>query len=188
MKVQDTLITVEEFEKLYINRPYELLEGKVLKVSPTALSHGDVANLIGYYLRHFLITHGIGGTVVAAETGFKLSEITLRAPDAAYVSAAKLAQVKNREKFLPFAPDLAVEVVSPGDRKSTVQKKIDLYKQANVPLIWIVYTSKPRVVVYAANTEPRTVSLKETLDGGEVLPGLQLKIADLFPHTSKQDS
>ncbi len=180
MTTQERLMTVDEFEQTYMDRPYELIEGVVVKVSPTVFDHGYVTAQIAFELNHFIRTHPMG-VVVGAETGFKLSNITMRAPDAAYISKAKLVLITDRRKFLPFAPDLAVEVVSPTDRKAKLEKKIELFMSAGTSLLWIIHLKKPRVIVYQTGKEPFTVPHEGTLDGGDVLPGLQIRVADLFP-------
>jgi Uma2 family endonuclease len=185
MMPHNSLITAAQFEQRYTNRSYELIAGRVVKVRLSGGLHGIVVNLIGYALQQYQFTHGIGGSIVA-NTGFWLSDQTLCAPDVAYFGAGKKAQIKDQYKFLPFAPDLAVEVVS--SKKWMVQQRIELYQQANVPLIWMIYTNKPSIVVYHAGVESKPLAIDETLNGGELLPGFQVKVADLFPDNTKQDS
>lgn len=180
MKTQDRLMTVDEFEKVYVDQPYELIEGRVIKVSPTVQSHGAITGLIAYELIAFLKGHPLG-RVYGAETGFQLSNITMRAPDVAFAGNAKLKLITDPDKFLPFAPDLAVEVVSPSDRAAKVKKKIELFMAAGTPLFWVIYLKTPRVVVHTQNSAPKTIGLDGVLDGGDVLPGLQIHVADLFP-------
>lgn len=180
MLVQDKLMTVDEFERLYMDRPYELWEGKVVKVSPTGGTHGIITLSVGSELRIFVKQHGLG-QVFGAETGFRLSNITLRAPDVAFVGQTKMSTVKNLRKFMPFAPDLAVEVISPSDRIGKVQNKLELYMAAGTPLIWCFFEDKPRVVVYELDKPFYVVPLNGTLDGGSVLPGFQIPVSELFP-------
>ncbi len=180
MLVQDKLMTVDEFERLYMDRPYELWEGKVVKVSPTAYVHGSISRRVSQKLGNFVDANGLGD-VVGAETGFKLSSITLRAPDAAFISNAKLKMIKDKRKFLPFAPDLAIEIVSPSDRAGKIQRKIELYLAARTPLLWVFYEDDPRVVVYELDKPFYVVPLSGMLDGGNILPGFRIAVAELFP-------
>ncbi len=180
MKVQDKRLTADEFEALYMDEPYELIEGKLIEVSPTAASRGSITSRVTTQLRLFVDAHRLG-EVYGAETGFMLSPITVRAPDAAFIGNAKLALIKDADRFLPFAPDLAVAVVSPNDRATQIQKKIELFLTAGTPLIWIVYADMPRVIVYRPDQAPKTVLYGDVLDGDDVLPGLHIAVADLFP-------
>ena len=180
MLIQEKLLTVDEFERRYVDKPYELWEGKVVKVSPTGGLHGIVPVSVGSEIGTYVKQHGLG-QVFGAETGFRLSGITLRAPDVAFVGQAKMSTVKDLRKFLPFAPDLAVEVISPSERIGRVQNKLELYIAARTPLIWFFYEDQPRVVVYELDKPFYVVPLDGTLDGGNVLPGFQIAVAELFP-------
>jgi Uma2 family endonuclease len=222
MNASNPLITAAQFERHYANRPYELIEGRVVKVRLSGNIHGIVASLVSYELQSFLFTHAASGKIVD-NTGFWLSEQTLCAPDVAYIGAEKQMQIRNKYNFLHFAPDLAVEVVSSREQQASVAKRVDLYRQAHVPMIWIVYTDQklsglsprlkprarlklsattlslarcfsagnspqPSVAVYRAGAEVEMLSPDAMLDGGDVLPGFQLKVAELFPDHIKQDS
>ncbi|MHB8625255.1 MAG: Uma2 family endonuclease [Aggregatilineales bacterium] len=180
MLVQEKLMTVDEFERLYIDRPYELWEGQIVKVSPTGGTHGITTISVGAEVRAFVKQHNLG-EVFGAETGFRLSNISLRAPDVAFVGHAKMATVKDLNKFLPFAPDLAVEVISPSERTGKVQTKLELSIAARTPLVWYFYEDRPRVIVYELDKPFRVIPLDGTLDGGNVLPGFQIAVAELFP-------
>ena len=173
-------MTVEAFWEQYANQPYELIDGEVVAVVPAGLSHGFITSRIAAKLRQFVDEHDLG-EVTGAETGFRLSSDTLRAPDAAFISHAKLTTVVEAEKFATFAPDLAVEVVSPNDAASDIQQKVDSYLEAGTALVWVIYPDLRKVVVHHPDGTARSVPYEGTLDGGEVLPGLQLPVADLFP-------
>lgn len=81
---------------------------------------------------------------------------------------------------MPLAPDLVVEVVSPGDRFDEIAEKIDLYQRAGVPLIWLVVPRLRLVVVHRLGEPQATLRDGEFLDGGDVVPGFQLAVAEIF--------
>ena len=83
-------------------------------------------------------------------------------------------------KFLELAPDLAVEVVSPSDSANEIQEKVNEYLDVGVRLIWVVYPIQHTVTVYAADRAGRLLNEADTLDGGDVLPGFSLAVADIF--------
>ncbi len=92
-----------------------------------------------------------------------------------------MASVTEPQKYIPFAPDLAVEVVSPGDSASETRDKVDLYRAAGTRLIWVIYPSLRKVDVYLPDGTSYQVAEEGTLDGGDVLPGLQIPVSRLFP-------
>ena len=178
MVVHEKLMTVEEFWAVYAGQPYELVEGRIVEVTPAGFSHGAITSRAAALLRTFVDTHGLG-EVVGAETGFWLDERTLRTPDCAFVRHEKLASITEADKYAPFAPDLAVEVVSPGDNASDIRDQVSQYRAAGTHLIWVIYPSIRKVDVYLP--DGTSYEAGKLLDGGDVLPGLQLETADLFP-------
>ncbi|MFP3942052.1 MAG: Uma2 family endonuclease, partial [Thermoanaerobaculia bacterium] len=94
----------------------ELVRGDLVREPPTSFGHGVRAVEIGYALRRFLEEHPLG-VACGAETGFILSRDpdTVRAPDAAFVTRERAERFGGREGFFEGTPDLAAEVVSPGD-------------------------------------------------------------------------
>jgi Uma2 family endonuclease len=179
MVIQDRLMTVEEFWAEYADKPFELVRGRVIEVSPAGNEASETGVNISTELKIFVKAHPIG-RITGADGGYQLGPNTMRAPDVGFYGNEKLATLKDRKKYLPFAPDLAVEVVSPNDSASEVQDKVALYLQAGTRLVWVFYPDL-RQVVHHPDRTARTLSAEETLDGEDVLPGLQLKIADLFP-------
>jgi len=103
---------------------YELIRGELKKMPPPGHVHGRVAMKFGWRLAQHVETKNLGN-VYAAETGFLLETDpdTVRAPDCAFVSRDRLAAIGDVEGYLPGAPDLAVEVISPGDTYTEVEEK-----------------------------------------------------------------
>ncbi len=85
-----------------------------------------------------------------------------------------------RVKFWPGVPDLAAEVVSPSDRPKDVAAKAQTWLDAGVRLVWVVNPRQQTVTVYSAACQPRVLHSTDTLDGGEVLPGFTLAVAEIF--------
>jgi Uma2 family endonuclease len=177
-----TLMTAEQFMQLPDDgRRYDLLRGELVQMAPAGFDHGTTALRIGACLLDFVEAHKLGA-VCSAETGFILArnpDVVL-APDAAFVRADRLPPAAQREGFLPLAPDLAVEVVSPGDRPGYIRAKIAEYQAAGVPLLWLFNPRQRTVVVYAAGRPPRTLRENDVLDGGDVLPSFRLPLAEIF--------
>ncbi len=179
MTVQEQLMTAEAFWELHAGKPYELVRGEVIEVPLAGYSHGATCSCVAGKLGAFVDAHDLGDVVI--DTGFRLAADTICGPDVAFMSQQNLATITESDKYLPFAPDLAVEVVSPGDTASEVQDKVDLYLDAGTRLVWIMYPTLQHVVVHRADRTSKTVLRDGIVDGEDVLPGLKIAVVDLFP-------
>jgi Uma2 family endonuclease len=102
-------------------------------------------------------------------------------PDILYVSRERMPAGNPLDyQFLPAAPDLAVVILSRGQPNQRFNRKIAFYLEQGVRLIWIVDPRTRTVTVLAPDREPRTLTAGDTLDGGEVLPGFSVPIAENF--------
>jgi Uma2 family endonuclease len=182
MAVQERLYTADELWELSRGedaRHYELDEGQLVEMSPTGDAHGIVANWIAFLITAYVDKHNLG-EVTAAETGFTLSTDpdVVRAPDVAFIAKARLTPITG--KFYPFAPDLAVEVVSPGDTAHQIRRKTAQFLHAGTRLIWVVYPDQRLVDVYRPDHDSTSYENVGTLDGFEMLPGLNLDLKEVF--------
>jgi Uma2 family endonuclease len=103
---------------------------------------------------------------------------TVRGPDVAFWSIKR--QPEMPEGYFLIPPDLAVEVLSPDDRRGDVRAKIKEYVFYSVPLVWLVDPETRTVLVYRGNMRGTELGDDDALDGGDVLPGFSCKVADLF--------
>jgi Uma2 family endonuclease len=153
----------------------------LIEMAPPGGEHGYVAGKAFSRLSAFIEQHRLGGALFAAETGFRIvrDPDTVRAPDVAYVSAARLTQARVAG-YPDLAPDLVVEVVSPNDRASEIHAKVMQWLQAGTQLVWVLYSASRSVVAHRPDGEARVLQADDTLDGGAVLPGFTCQVADLF--------
>ena len=84
------------------------------------------------------------------------------------------------DNFVPLAPDLAVEVLSPSDRMADAMSKVTMYLQAGVRLVWLVDPATLTVTIFRQDAAPKMVSEADTLDGGDVLPSFRVPVAEIF--------
>jgi Uma2 family endonuclease len=182
MSVATRLITADEF----LAWPddglrHELLNGEVVSMSLPGGRHGKIALKIGRLVGNYIEAHQLGDTY-AAETGFVLTRNpdTVRGADVAFVRRERLAEVINPDKHLPFAPDLAVEVLSPNDRPEPLVAKIAEWLGAGTREVWAVDPATRNVTVHRGAEDPVVLGETDILDGGSVLPGFELVVGAFF--------
>lgn len=163
----------------------ELIEGVVYSMSPAGEAHGLIAGDLFGFIWNYVRQHH-SGRVTAAETGYVLhknpdGKDTILAPDVGFVTTER-APAQPSKRFVPLAPDLAVEVMSPNDKYPEVAHKIRLYLAHGTRLVWIVDPKYRTVEVHTPNGTT-TLTGDATLDGGDVLPGFTLALRDVFPTT-----
>lgn len=157
---------------------FELVKGELRAMSPSGGESTIVAaNLLGFIIVH-VKTNDLG-YVTGADGGFILDEDTVRVPDVGFVAKDRMPRPIPK-KFIPLAPDLAVEVISPTDSASEVDEKIVQYLKAGVKMVWVVYPASRTVMAHSADGAYR-LDEDAALDGGAVLPGFKLAVRDVFP-------
>lgn len=161
---------------------YELVRGEMIRLTPAGAEHGVIAQLLAEKLSYHVRARRLG-LVCAAETGYLLfrDPDTVRAPDVSFVSRERMAGVGIPQGYWPCAPDLAVEVVSPGDRFQDLVEKVRDYLAAGTRRVWVVEPRSRTVSVYRSPTEVRVLTAADELDGEDAVPGFRLPVADLFP-------
>ncbi|HWE62582.1 MAG TPA: Uma2 family endonuclease [Chloroflexota bacterium] len=177
-----TLITAEQFFATPDdNLRHDLVEGEVWTMSLAGGEHGDIAMRLGYRIFAHVEAHMLG-TVAAAETGFILARNpdTVLGPDVAFVQSARIPAEGVPKKHWPLAPDLAVEIVSPGDRAGEIARKVELYLRAGVQLIWVIYPATHTVVVHEPSGAIRSLTDDDVLDGSRTLPGFSCPVNALW--------
>jgi Uma2 family endonuclease len=179
--VTTSKLTIEEFETLPLEGRWELIDGEPVEMSPAADESASIGATIIGLLWSFVQPRRLG-RLYNAEGGFVLfpDRPTVRVPDAAFVLAERAPHGKARKNFPRLAPDLVVEVLSPSDRASDVVAKLEMYQEAGVRLIWLVDPDPLTVTVIAAGHATKVLHMGDTLDGGDVLPGFSVPVADIF--------
>lgn len=182
MAVERRLVTAEEFLALPNDHMrHELIDGEVRTMAPASGGHGDCAGAIHVNLGRFCYETPVA-RVLAAETGFivRRHPDRVRAPDVAVVRTESVPERGFGTGFIRGAPDLAVEVVSPGDADDAVHDKVRDWLAAGSALVWVVYATARRLVVHRADGSAQALGPDDEVDGGEVLPGFRMKVADLL--------
>ena len=149
-------------------------------MSPAGGRHGRIALKLARRLGDQVERHGLGETF-AAETGFLLTQDpdTVRAPDVAFVSHARLRGLADHPSYLPLAPDLVAEVVSRSDSSSEVEEKALGWLSAGVAVVLVVDPQTKTIRDYRSAQEIR-VYAEGNIELNEVISGYRLDVSELF--------
>ncbi len=160
----------------------ELLDGRLAERPFASLICGVVGQRLAVALGNFIRATD-AGVLVNAGTGFQLSRNpdTVLAPSIGFVAKDRLPDdLSALIGFFPGAPDLAVEIVSPGDTYNEVETKVARYLDAGTRLVWVVRPKQKRVEVHRADGSSALLSVDKILDGESVVPDFTLPIARIF--------
>jgi Uma2 family endonuclease len=179
-----TLLTAEDLDDLPENPcvwRYELVEGEPVEVSPAGMVHTLIVGLIYRLLANHLDQHN-SGLVIVDGLGYVLERDpdTLRVPDVSFISRARLPESGPTGSFADTVPDLVVEVVSPGNTAAELRRRTRDYLAAGVPSIWIAWPEERSMSVYTESLVAIELDATDTPDGGDVLPGFSVTVAELF--------
>ncbi|MBC8171868.1 MAG: Uma2 family endonuclease [Anaerolineae bacterium] len=160
----------------------ELSEGELSEMSPAGGKHGWLAHRFALRIGNFVEAHD-AGYVTAAETGYILHKNpngrdTVRAPDVGFISKTRLPEGLP-DQYIPYPPELAVEIVSPNDEAVEVEAKLNDYLKYGVRLIVFCYPKTQTLHVYRGNNH-QVLHLDDTLDVGDILPGFTISVRDIF--------
>lgn len=174
-------LTAEQLFASGDDSPVELIKGNLVMMSPAGGKHGKVANWIAHLLTGHCAAAELG-EVTAAETGFLIARApdTVRAPDVGFVDASRVPPDGPPDSYWPFAPDLAVEVVSPNDRWTDVEGKARMWLEAGSRLVWVVDPQLRCVHVYRQSSDALRLGENDALGGADVIPGFEVRVSELF--------
>ena len=156
---------------------YELVDGEI-RVSPAGDRHGFIAAQLVALLVPFVKQRKLA--FVFSDAGFRLPSGNVRSPDASFVATGRFPDDKVPDDWGSVAPDLAVEIVSPGDRPRHVLDKVGEYLEAGVRLVWVVDPRHERAVVYRSVSDVRELGPDDAFDGEDVIPGLRFVLRDVL--------
>jgi Uma2 family endonuclease len=162
------------------DRLCELVDG-VLVEKAMGYEESALAALLIHFLVGFVRQHDLG-IVAGADGTLRLMPGLVRIPDVSFVSWDRLPGRRYPRQPIPdLAPDLAVEVLSKSNTAQEMKRKLREYFGVGVRLVWCVDPRARTVRVYTAENQSVLLTAEQTLDGGAVLPGFALPLAQLFP-------
>jgi Uma2 family endonuclease len=122
------------------------------------------------------------GKVVCGEAGVRLpgDPETTVGVDIAYVSHDVMVQQTEKTSIIEGVPELVVEILSPSDTQELIDEMVEEFLVAGVPLVWLVDPTDRTVTIYRPGEEPTLVNSRQKLEGGTVLPGFSVPVAQIF--------
>ncbi len=161
---------------------YEVVDGRRVEIAPMGAHETCIASALLGIVHAFATPKRLGRGVV--EVLFFLMPVgSQRRPDFAFVSSKRWPFNRfppRGDNAWKVIPNLAAEVVSPTNTANEVMVKIREYFQAGVELVWVIYPETCQVYVYDSPDIVRALNRNDTLEGGKVLPGFRLPLAELF--------
>ena len=176
------LLTADDLLRLYSDGVRgELIRGVLCETMPAGHRHGKIVMRLGLRLGAFIEPRGLG-TLVGSDSGVWLERDpdTVREPDLAFTSVEKIALEAEITGYAEVAPDLVVEVASPGDSRREVHDKARMWLSHGVRLVWVVHPETRTVDVYPPDGDAVTLSEGDALDGLDVLPGFACDVSAVF--------
>ena len=159
----------------------ELIRGRLCETMSVGGEHGEVVLKLGFLMGSVVIP-GRLGRLAGSDAGVILERDpdTVREPDIAFISAARMPLAERVTGYYEIVPDLVVEIASPSDSRRAVNDKARMWRSYGVPLVWTVFANPRSVEVHRADGSTITLYEDDILDGGEILPGFSVLVRDIF--------
>ncbi len=158
-------------------RKYELVDGEAKEV-PTGFKHDIISLRLGAKL--YACPSSQRGYLAGSQAGFRMSDGNIRCPDVSFTLKERLPEGEPSDRFAPFAPDLAVEVVSPSEDESDLLRKVGEYFASGSQQVWLLFPQTRTVKVFTAPLEMKTLHEDDELTGGDLLPDFRVRVGELF--------
>src|SRR5881398_3780493 len=174
------LLTADELQHVYVpDKRVELVRGLLVVRELPGMRHARVAMDLALALGAHVRAAALGR--VYAEAGFKLASNpdTVRGPDIAFISRGRIPDPEPTG-FAGFAPDLVVEVISPGDRPGEVLAKVADWLSAGTRLVWVLDPGRRVARVYRDDGSETVVTAEGALEGEDVLPGFSCSLVSIL--------
>lgn len=182
MATDDDVVRIHDAE----DRLYELVEGTLLEKA-VGTYESFLAMTIGAMLRSFVIANKLG-IVLGADGMLRLAPGLVRIPDVSFISWERLpGRLIPRTPIADLVPDLTVEVISAGNTREEMDRKLGEYFAAGTRLVWYVYPAKKEVHVFTSPDQRQVLTQDQSLDGGDLLPSFTLPIAAIFAEPGQDE-
>jgi Uma2 family endonuclease len=160
-----------------VRRMCELVDG-TLVMKAMGAPESVIAIAFGSFIGPYLRTHRIA-VALGPDGHTRYFGNQIRMPDVAVILRSRLPRGKfPKSPICPVPPDLAIEVLSPGNTRKEVARKLEVYFASGVRLVWVVDPRKRTVRVHTSPEKFTRLGEDDTLDGGEILPGFTVSIRE----------
>ncbi|MFQ5639924.1 MAG: Uma2 family endonuclease [bacterium] len=178
--IDEKLITGNDLLKMKDTDLCELVEGRIMPMSPTGGVHGFIESKLTMYLCLFVQPKKLGW-VLNGEVGIytKRNPDTVRGADIAFFSRQRLPSGPPKG-FFEIAPELIVEIFSPHDTWKEMHQKIAEYLAIGVSWVWVIDPAVHTLWVHKPGVEAQALTNKDILKGEGILTGFELNLANLF--------
>lgn len=183
---QSKTYTRDDLRALYAlpenkDKLFELVNGVLIEVPPPKHIHQRIVALLNRALTAYLLQHDLG-LLYPDNTGYDLPDGGVVMPDLSFVANERLIPP---EMEMDFAPDLAVEVVSPSNLPTEMRDKVRSFLASGTKQVWVIYPNEREIDVATLQADGsiayKTYGMSDTLTGGNVLPGFTVAVAEIFP-------
>jgi len=159
----------------------ELVDG-VLVEKAMSSKEAMMALWLGHQLLNYLEKRELG-IALGADGMLRLFRKQVRIPDLSFISSNRLPDGQLPDVAIaPIAPNLAVEIISKGNTKGEMERKLRDYFKAGVEIVWIIYPKTQTAEIYTSATKKRRISKGQSLTAPAILPGFAVPLNDLFDH------
>lgn len=178
-------LTPEQFAALCAAKPSAVLEltaaGQLIERTPPGGESGRRNNRLAFQLERWARTAG-DWCVFDSSTGFLLPDGSIQSPDASAIRLDRWQSLspEQRQGFPPLYPDLVVELASASDRLVDLERKMATYQANGAQLGWLLLPASREVEIWRAQEAPVRLQGITTLEGGPLLPELQLDLSELW--------
>jgi Uma2 family endonuclease len=182
MATTEKLLTAEEFEALPDDgKRYELIDGELREMPPTAHWHGEVESKLVIRLGAHVEVHRLG-VVSCGETLFSVrrNPDRVRAADITFIRQERVPPLEARQHIMEVIPDLVIEILSKHDTVEEISGRIDDWLNAGVQMLWIVDPFRRTVTIYQPGRDPMLLGEHGILEGDLVVPGFRCSVAEIF--------
>lgn len=179
--VSTRITTAAELFAMGDAAPFELFQGELIEVSPSAIRSNYVLGYIHTELSVFVRAKRLGYLSIA-EGGYLVESNpdTVIAPDIAFVSRDRIIHPVPERGYLQMIPDLIVEVISPTDERRDIERKRAHYDRIQVPIVWWIDPRRETATIQVPGQPARNVDRTGTLFGEPILQGFTLDLSDVF--------
>ena len=171
------IITDEDLLRLpQDGRKWELVNGR-LKEVPTSFKHDQIVIWLGRLLGPY--ADDIGG-LTASQAGFRMSNRNVRCPDFGFTRYDRFPGGEVPDGFVEFAPDLAVEIISPSEEPADMARKVGEYFASGAQQVWHMFPETQTIQVFRSPVEVTTYAAEDEIDLSDILPGFRSRVGKLF--------